>query len=44
MTWRFRKSKNIGPFRATFSKKGRKSLVGYKSGFGPKVRYHLIKC
>jgi len=29
MAWRFRKSKNIGPFRATVSKKG----VGKSFGF-----------
>ncbi|WCM43292.1 DUF4236 domain-containing protein [Flavobacterium sp. CBA20B-1] len=29
MAWRFRKSKNIGPFRATVSKKG----VGTSFGF-----------
>lgn len=29
MVWRFRKSKNIGPFRATFSKKGFGTSFGF---------------
>ncbi len=29
MTWRFRKSKNIGPFRTTFTNKGIGSSFGF---------------
>jgi hypothetical protein len=38
MAWRFRKSKNIGPFRATVSKKGIGTsfgFLGFRFGVSP---------
>ena len=41
MAWRFRKSKNLGPFRATVSKKGVGTsfgLFGFRFGVSPDGR------
>jgi hypothetical protein len=41
MAWRFRKSKNIDPFRATVSKKGIGTsfgLLGFRFGVSPDLQ------